>query len=177
MYAYLDQVVINGTLLLQVLLVAAGAAALISSRARKWLFSLLSAKGLLLGLLLSLAALLGSLFYSNVLGFAPCELCWYQRILLYPQALLFLIAWLRKDKGAGLYAFWLSVLGLLVSGYQSAMQWTSVAPIFCSGTDGASCGTRYVFAYGYLTIPLMSFTAFLTLAVIAAALAFRKKKA
>ena len=34
----------------------------------------------------------GSLFFSQVAGFVPCELCWFQRICMYPLSILTLFA-------------------------------------------------------------------------------------
>src|SRR3989338_8039857 len=69
--------------------------------------------------LFSLAALVGSLAYSNIIGFPPCELCWIQRIFMYPQVLLSGVALWRKDKNIVTYLLSLSVLGGIVALYHS----------------------------------------------------------
>jgi disulfide bond formation protein DsbB len=107
--------------------------------------------------LIALAALCGSLFYSNVVGFAPCELCWWQRILLYPQVLLFLIALKYKDTGVFKYAWRLSILALLISLYQVYIQLGGFSVLPCTAA-GSACAKIFIDAFGYITIPVMSLT-------------------
>jgi disulfide bond formation protein DsbB len=108
-----------------------------------------------------MSAVVGSLIYSDIVGFPPCDLCWWQRILLYPQALLLLVAMKKKDKGIIDYLVPLSVLGAIVSLYHSLVQWG-----FLVGTGpgcvsvGGECARVYVLSYSYITIPFMSFTVF-----------------
>jgi disulfide bond formation protein DsbB len=111
----------------------------------------------LLSLLVVLAALVGSLFYSNVIGFAPCELCWWQRIFLYPQVILFLTALKYKDSGVFKYAWRLSVLALVVSLYQVYIQLGGSSSLPCAAA-GSACAKIFVIAFGYITIPVMSLT-------------------
>ncbi len=63
----------------------------------------------------SIIATLGSLYYSEILHFTPCVLCWYQRILLYPLVLIIAVGILRKDKGLYQYVLPMSILGLLIA--------------------------------------------------------------
>ncbi|MEK7067519.1 MAG: disulfide bond formation protein B, partial [Patescibacteria group bacterium] len=63
-----------------------------------------SQQGIKFAFIIALLATLGSLFYSEVAGFEPCKLCWYQRIFMYPQVLLWGIAWWKKDKHIADYA-------------------------------------------------------------------------
>ena len=122
-------------------------------------------------LVVSGAAVLGSLFYSEVIGFVPCRLCWYQRILMYPQALLFAGAVIREKLFIRRELLVLGVLGLLLSGYHYALQMFAMAtPGYsdaCVAT-GVSCASTEVFAFGYMTIPLMSFTAFAMITLLLA---------
>lgn len=112
----------------------------------------------LFGFIVSLSAIIGSLIYSNVIGYEPCELCWWQRIAIYPQAVLFLVALLKKDRGVFKYSVPLSVLGTVVALYHTYIQLggtTSVLP--CTAT-GAACAKVFVLQFGYITIPTMSLT-------------------
>jgi len=108
-----------------------------------------------------MSAVVGSLVYSNIVGFPPCDLCWYQRIFIYPQAIIVFMAMIRKDKTIIDYLVPLSVLGAIVALYQSFIQWGfslgSIAP--CT-SFGGECAKVYVNAYSYITIPFMSFTVF-----------------
>lgn len=106
-----------------------------------------------LGFLLSLGAVAGSLFYSNVSGFEPCLLCWWQRIAIYPLLALFGVALWKKDRGVWSYALPLSLMALILSLYHSYVQWGGSPLIPCDAT--ASCAKLYVFEFGYVTIPTM----------------------
>ncbi len=106
-----------------------------------------------LGLLVSLAAVAGSLFYSEIVGFEPCLLCWWQRIAVYPLSVLFLVAFMKKDRGVFKYILPLSVIALIISLYHSYVQWGGSPLIPCDAT--ASCSKLYVYEFGYITIPTM----------------------
>lgn len=111
---------------------------------------------LTLGLLTAVVAVLGSLFYSNGVGFAPCSLCWWQRIAIYPMLVLFVVAEMKRDRGVFKYVLPLSVIGLILALYHSYVQWGGSPLIPCDVT--ASCSKLYVYAFGYITIPTMSLT-------------------
>ena len=141
---------------------------------RTWVYKFVSQHVLHLILLFSLSALVGSLTYSNIIGFPPCELCWIQRIFLYPQAILSFIAVLKKDKNIINYLLPLSVLGGLVALYHSLTHFgLGDGLVACTSALG-NCGKLYVFKYGYITIPLMSFTIFVYL--IATSIVYYKAK-
>jgi disulfide bond formation protein DsbB len=74
-------------------------------------------KGLLLAWLMALIAMVGSLYYSQVAGFLPCEYCWYQRIAMYPIVVILGIALLKKDHGIRPYVYGLAIPGGLISTY------------------------------------------------------------
>ncbi|MBX4199180.1 disulfide bond formation protein B [Candidatus Parcubacteria bacterium] len=110
-----------------------------------------------LGLLVVLASIIGSLYYSLGLGYEPCELCWWQRILLYPQLILFLTALKHKDGGVFRYSWRLTALAAAVSLYQIYAQSGGKSLLACTSAGGA-CLKVYVHAFGYITIPVMSLT-------------------
>jgi len=116
---------------------------------------------LLLAFLISLAATLGSLFFSEVAGFVPCKLCWFQRIFMYPQAVILAVAYWRRDEWVGKYILPLSGIGILFSAYNVYIQQVN-APTFCSAS-AASCDTIEFLKFGYITIPVMALTAFAVL--------------
>ncbi|HEY4519442.1 MAG TPA: disulfide bond formation protein B [Candidatus Paceibacterota bacterium] len=122
--------------------------------------------GLWIGCVVSLGASLTTLYYSEVLGFTPCVLCWWQRIFLYPQVFLLGFAAHRKDAGMAFYSIVLSGLGLLVALYHHALQmgWVVTAPCAAEGT--VSCAQRLLFEFGYITYPLMAASVFLFLIVL-----------
>ena len=113
-------------------------------------------RALVLGFVVSLIAVLGSLFYSNGVGFEPCYLCWWQRILIFPMLVLFATALIKRDRGVFSYVMPLSIIALIIALYNSYVQWGGNPLIPCDAT--ASCAKLYVYAFGYVTIPTMSLT-------------------
>ena len=120
----------------------------------------------LLGFLVALSSVLGSLFYSEIVGFPPCVLCWWQRVFLYPQVLLFLVALWKGKRGVFLYSVPLVSLSAILALYHEYvyMGGTSILP--CTALGGA-CAKIYVLAFGYITIPMMSLTAAALLLLLA----------
>lgn len=112
---------------------------------------------ILIGFLISLAAVAGSLYYSLGVGYTPCELCWWQRILIYPQVVLFLTALKLKDRSVFSYVWRLSALSALVALYQIYAQSGGHSLLDCTAIGG-ECMKIYVHAFGYITIPVMSLT-------------------
>ncbi|WP_345243036.1 disulfide oxidoreductase [Pontibacillus salipaludis] len=110
--------------------------------------------------LTSVLATFGSLFFSEVMDFIPCEKCWYQRILMYPLVLLYGIALARKDLRYGAAGLFMSGLGVLVAAYHYGMQKLPFLKEAGDGCSVVSCGSTYINWGGFITIPLLSFTAF-----------------
>ena len=122
--------------------------------------------GLLWAWAVALVATLGSLYFSEVLKFFPCKLCWYQRILMYPLVLLLGIAAVRKDYGQTLYVLPMSILGACVSLYHILIQKTG---LFKGGGEACGpvpCDIEYINWLGFITIPVMAFTAFILITVL-----------
>ncbi|RDI96213.1 disulfide bond formation protein B [Meiothermus sp. QL-1] len=106
--------------------------------------------------LVALVATLGSLYYSEVRNFIPCTLCWYQRIAMYPLALLLGLAVWRNDPGIRPYALSLSLLGLFWSSYHLLELWVpGLAPSVCKGP--IPCNVEYLPQF---PIPLQAWIAF-----------------
>ncbi len=116
-------------------------------------------RALFLSFLVALGAVAGSLFYSNFAGFQPCLLCWWQRIFLYPQAILLFVAFIKKDQLMRLHSIILSSIGILISLYHTFLQFGGES-IFPCAASGATCEHVYFLEYGYVTIPTMSLTVF-----------------
>lgn len=123
-------------------------------------FPWLGKVALYLALLQSIVATLGSLYFSEVRHFTPCVLCWYQRILMYPLVLIISVGILRKDKNVFAYVLPMSILGSLVALYQVLLQNGVLPQSIAPCTLAASCETKYTGYFGFITIPLMSLTAF-----------------
>lgn len=105
----------------------------------------------------ALVATMGSLFFSEVMGWTPCVLCWYQRILMYPLVAILTVGILLKDKRISLYVLPLSILGFLVAAYHNLLYYGVIQEV-CK--QGVSCATRFFAWFGFVTIPLLSLTAF-----------------
>jgi disulfide bond formation protein DsbB len=116
--------------------------------------------------LVALAATAGSLFFSEFSHFIPCRLCWFQRIAMYPMAVILLIGAVRRDfRGAALYALPLPVLGAAVSIYHVYIENHPEAES-AGCTVGAPCSTKWIDKFGYVTIPTLALTAFAAIFVM-----------
>ncbi len=116
--------------------------------------------------LIAFAALAGSLIYSNIVGFPPCDLCWIQRIFMYPQVVIAGVSLWRKEKLAVYYALPLSILGGLVALFQSLTDWGIGGSLLPCTAEGGACSRVYVMEYGYVTIPVMALTTFIYLIAV-----------
>jgi disulfide bond formation protein DsbB len=109
----------------------------------------------------------GSLFYSQIAGFTPCEFCWFQRVLMYPLSILTLFLAVRGDNRAARYLIPLPVVGVGTSIYHMLIERGVIAePKDCSiSALGGGCSTNWIanHSFGYLTIPTLALTAFLLL--------------
>ena len=124
--------------------------------------------GLFIGFAVSLFGVVLTLFYSEVLGFAPCGLCWLGRVFLYPQTILFMIALWKKERSIADYSIGFSIFGAIVSLYQHYLQMggTVVLPCPVVAAQGADCAQRFLFEFNYVTFPLMGFSVFAFLIVL-----------
>ncbi len=107
--------------------------------------------------IVSLFATLSSLFYSEIMGFNPCPLCWYQRIFMYVLPIITFVAIIRKDKNVFYYIAPLSVIGMFIAAYHYGVQIRD--SLICSGA--LDCSFIYNLSYGFMTIPVMAFSGFL----------------
>jgi disulfide bond formation protein DsbB len=108
----------------------------------------------------------GSLFYSQVAGFIPCEFCWFQRVLMYPLSILTLLIAARGDNRAARYLIPLPIVGAGTSIYHMLIEQDVIhEPKACSLSAPGGCGTNWIanHSFGYLTIPTLALTAFLLL--------------
>ncbi len=113
--------------------------------------------------LVALSSVSGSLYLSKVLEMPPCELCWYQRILIFPVPLLLGVAIFLDKETVADYVLPLTVLGIPVAVYHYMMQWT-VGGGACS--TAISCSAIQVQEFGYVTVPMMSLTFFAVATVL-----------
>ncbi len=127
----------------------------------------LSKWGLWIAFALSLAASALTLFYSDVLGIAACIVCWWQRICLYPLVVVLgVAAWKKERTVAAISSIALSIIGGAIAFYQHLLQVgiTTAAP--CDAIPGTDCAQRFIFEFGYITLPLMAVSVFAALIVL-----------
>lgn len=110
--------------------------------------------------LIASVATLGSLFFSEVMGFAPCVLCWWQRIFIYPLVLIFGAGLFSFDRGVIKYSLPLAISGWLVALYHSLLYWGIIPKSIQPCSEGVPCTEKYIELFGFLSIPFMSFLAF-----------------
>ena len=106
----------------------------------------------------------GSLFYSQIAGFIPCEFCWFQRMLMYPLSILTLLIAIRGDTRAARYLLPLPIVGAGTSIYHMLIERGVITePVGCFKSAPGGCGTNWIanHGFGYLTIPTLALTAFL----------------
>lgn len=125
---------------------------------------LLGDKAVWLAWVVALVCTVGSLIYSEVIHFEPCRLCWFQRIAMYPMAVILLVGAIRREFQVKYYALPLALLGLATSVYHYMMQ---VFPSLEGGSCGTvSCSARYVEIFGFISIPFMAGSGFIVIAVL-----------
>ncbi|HKD95280.1 MAG TPA: disulfide bond formation protein B [Gaiellaceae bacterium] len=106
----------------------------------------------------------GSLFYSQVAHFVPCEFCWFQRVLMYPLSILTLLIAIRGDNRAARYLLPLPIVGAGTSIYHILIEQGVIKePIGCFKSAPGGCGVNWIanHSFGYLSIPTLALTAFL----------------
>jgi len=116
--------------------------------------------------LLSAGGVIGSLIYSEFIGFEPCVLCWYQRIFLYSIAILSLVALIRKEKILNNYLLALAIPGAIIGLYQYAVTQLGAPSLTPCTAEGGSCAVTYFVNFGYITIPFMAFSSFALIILI-----------
>jgi len=113
--------------------------------------------------LVAAVATAGSLFFSHVMGFAPCVLCWYQRIFLFPLVVVLAVGLFPMDRRVVRYGLPLAVLGWLVAVYHNLVYAGIVPESLQPCARGVSCTEEYIELFGVLSIPMLSLLAFTTL--------------
>ncbi len=119
-----------------------------------------------LALFISLVATMGSLFFSEIMHFVPCSLCWYQRIFMYPLVFIFLGYLLYPDRSLFKYSFPLVFLGLLVSIYHNLLMLGIISEDLSPCIQGVPCTSEYIKWFGFINIPLLSLVAFSAIFVL-----------
>ncbi len=121
---------------------------------------------LILAWLGSLIGLLGSLYFSEIMHFLPCILCWFQRICMYPLVLILPIGIINRDRNVYRYALPLSLAGLAISIYQNLLYYKIISEDLAPCVIGNSCATKFIHLFGFLDIPQLAGLGFLGMTVL-----------
>ena len=125
-----------------------------------------SSKLIFLCWLLATVASAGSLFFSEVMEFPPCVLCWYQRIAMYPLVILFLVGSFKGAKETYSFSFPLVIIGWLIALYHNLLHYEIVPESASPCREGVSCSTVYIELFNFITIPMMSLIVFSIIGLI-----------
>ena len=131
------------------------------------------ASGLWIICMITTGAMVGSLYFSEKVGFAPCKLCWYQRIAMFSIAIISFAAALRNDKNIARYTIVLAPLGLIVSTYHYLLEWFPTLETNVCSLD-VPCTAVWFRELGFVTLCFMAGCAFIT--VIAVSLAIMREQ-
>jgi len=163
-----------GTIVLQIISVFTLFLLFFVSKENRYL-SFIKKNFIILAFFLLFFSVLFSLFYSEILNYAPCFHCWIPRIFLFPQMFLFGIAWFRKDKNVFWYSIFLLLVGMLDALYLNYIYYFNPNSAPCDAS-GVSCVKRLVSEFGgYISIPMFSFTIFFVLMTVLLVVYFYKK--
>lgn len=114
----------------------------------------------------ALLALFGSLYFSEIKGYTPCELCWVQRIFMYPLVIIYGVALLKRNLTIAIPGAILSGVGMLVSIYHYLIQKVP-AMHYTGDTCGIiPCNAEYINVAGFITIPFLAGIAFMVILVL-----------
>jgi disulfide bond formation protein DsbB len=124
--------------------------------------------------LIAALSTLGALFMGEVMGLTPCVLCWYQRIAMFPLVLVLAAGLFPLDAKVVRYALPLAGVGLLIAAYHLLLTAGVIPEAMAPCTQGVPCGKNQAQWFGFVTIPLLSFCAFLAIAILLTLSALRK---
>jgi disulfide bond formation protein DsbB len=127
--------------------------------------SSISDSGVWLAWIVAMGATVGSLYFSEVANFNPCRFCWFQRIAMYPLSVILLVGALRKDPNVRWYAAPLAIIGVVISGWHSLIEWR---PSLDNGEcefQGPSCTFVWFREFGF-SLANMALIGFLTILIL-----------
>ena len=126
--------------------------------------------------LIATAATLGALFFGEVMKLPPCSLCWYQRIFMFPMALVLPFGLLPFDRKVVRAALPLAGLGLVLATVHVLLVEGIIPEAVAPCRQGVPCSETVAEWFGFVTIPLLSLMAFATITVLLAVASFRSSK-
>lgn len=123
----------------------------------------ISDAGVWLAFLVAATATLGSLYFSEIADFVPCRLCWFQRIAMYPLAPILLVGAIRRDPGVRWYVAPIAVIGAIIAGYHTLIEWRPELDTGTCELTGPSCTAFWFREFGFITLATMALVGFLTI--------------
>jgi disulfide bond formation protein DsbB len=123
----------------------------------------ISDAGVSLAFIVAATATLGSLYFSEVAEFIPCRLCWFQRIAMYPLSVVLLVGAIRRDEAVRWYAGPLAVIGAIIAGYHTLIEWRPELDTGTCQLSGPSCTATWFREFGFVSLALMSLVGFLAI--------------
>ena len=173
---YLNIFLGSGAIMLQVFSVIALFLLFIGPKKNSYL-AFIDKHYLTLGFLVSLSASLFTLIYSEVVGFVPCYLCWYQRAFIFPLPFIFGMAIWHKDRKIVKYVLPLLSVGFIVAIYQNFMYYFKDTGSLPCDASGVSCYQQLINEFGgYISFPMLSLSSYLALIAIVLVAHFYKKE-
>lgn len=117
--------------------------------------------GIAIAFLVSATSMFGSLYFSEIANYEPCRLCWYQRICMYPIAIVLLVALIRRRRDVVPYVLTLASLGAAISIYHYLVEWYPTLESNVCSLD-VPCTTVWFREFGFVSLPQMALTGFVT---------------
>lgn len=130
---------------------------------------------LLAAWLIALLGTVGSLFFSEVMLYPPCIMCWYQRIALYPLVLIIAVGIATGDRRVNRYAVPLALSGLAVAVYHNLLYYGFIPESITPCTEGVPCNAVQIELLGFITIPLMALVGFVSVTACLLGFSYRNK--
>lgn len=108
----------------------------------------------------------GSLYFSEVVHYVPCRLCWFQRVAMYPIAVLALVAVVRRDQAARWYLVTLAAIGAPISAYHYLIEWKPSLDTGTCALFGPACTDIWFRTFGFATLAFMALCGFVAILVV-----------
>jgi len=121
---------------------------------------MIAGAGLWLAFTVTAGATVGSLYFSEVASYLPCQLCWYQRIAMYPLAVITLIAALRRDRLVIWYTTPLASIGAGVAAWHTLIEWRPALDGGSCAAVGPSCVDVWFREFGFISLAFMALVGF-----------------
>lgn len=108
----------------------------------------------------ALVATLGSLYFSEILHWAPCVLCWWQRIMMYPLVFIIAVGILRKTQDIEYFVLPFAFTGFAITVYHNLLQYGILSETLAPCVANIPCITNHYIGFGFITIPFLTLVAF-----------------